>query len=135
MRMWLFGLVTISEIRVTRMIDEFCPNDSWQTHLSEGRLQKARELQQERTVRGQNRTLLECLQFTDKGQIVAREDKLREYTRFNSKREVEKFVKSLQDLRNNLAHSQDISGDFEVIHLLATNLHRIILGPSAATAS
>lgn len=130
MRMWLFGLVTISEMRVTRMIDEYCPQDSWTAHISEGRLQKARELQEERRRRGQAPSLLDCLQFADKGRIVARYEKLQELTRFSSKREVEKFVASLESLRNNLAHSQDLAQDWEVIHELATHLHRIVLGPT-----
>lgn len=129
MRMWLFGLVTISELRVTRMIDEYCPQDAWQKYLSQGRQQKARELQQERQRRGQNPTLLDCLQFADKGQIVARDESLRQQTRFASRRDVEEFVKALQDLRNNLAHSQPLTSNWDVIHDLTTNLHRIVLGP------
>jgi hypothetical protein len=131
MRMWLFGLVTITELRVTAMIDELCPNESWQQHLSEGRLQKANELREQRRQRGQQRTLLDCLQFADKGTIVARVPQLREQSRFSSKREVEDFVNALQDLRNNLAHAQDITSDWEVIRNLATNLHRIVRGPES----
>jgi hypothetical protein len=134
MRMWLFGLVTISELRVTRLIDEYCPHDAWQTYLSNGRLQKAIDLQHERRRQGQQPSLLDCLQFADKGQIVARDERLRRHTRFASKREVEDFVKALQDLRNNLAHSQDLSGNWEIIHDLATNLHRIVLGPAGDAA-
>lgn len=130
MRMWLFGLVTISELRVTHMIDEVCPQESWRQYLSEGRVQKAAELQQERVRRGQAVSPLDCLQFADKGQIVARDQRLRELTRFSSKSQVERFVAALQDLRNNLAHAQDISSDWEVICELATNLHRIVLGPT-----
>lgn len=130
MRMWLFGLVTITELRVTRLIDELCPQESWRQYLSAGRLQKARDFLHERRRRGQSRTLLDCLQFADKGQIVARDKSLRARTRFASRREVEEFVKALQDLQNNLAHSQDISDDWAVIHDLATNLHRIVLGTS-----
>ena len=129
MRMWLFGLITISEQRVTQYIEECCPGDAWQTYLSPARLQKAAELQRERRRRGQDPSLIDCLQFADKGQIVARDERLRELTRFSSKRQVEGFVAALQDLRNNLAHSQDISGNWEVIHELATNLYRIVLGP------
>jgi hypothetical protein len=129
MRMWLFGLVTISELRVTQIIDELCPRDAWQQYLSPGRLQKARELQHERSRRGQTRSLLDCLQFADKGRIVARDERLRERTRFSTKHQVDEFVTALQDLRNNLAHAQDLSGDWGVICELATNLHRIVLGP------
>jgi len=131
MRMWLFGLVTITELRVTRMIDELCPHDAWQKCLSAGRLQKARDLQQDRLRRGQHPSLLKCLQMADKGQIVARDESLRQRTQFSSRREVEEFMKSLQDMRNNLAHSQDLSGDWDIICDLATNLHRVVLGPYA----
>jgi hypothetical protein len=132
MRMWLFGLVTITELRVTRLINEVCPQESWRQYLSDGRVQKASELQQERQRRGQSPNLLECLQFADKGQIVARHEAMRARTRFSSRRAVEEFVKNLQSLRNNLAHAQDISGDWSVICELATNLHRIVLGPPDA---
>jgi hypothetical protein len=129
MRMWLFGLVTITEFRVTRMIDEVCPADAWRQHLSQGRLELAAELQAHRRLRGQQPTLLECLQLADKGQIVARDERLRELTQFASRRSVEKFVTALQDLRNNLAHAHDISSNWEIIRELAMNLHRIVLGP------
>jgi hypothetical protein len=130
MRMWLFGLVTISELRITRMIDELCPQDAWKTYLSPGRLQKAHDLRQERQRRGQHPSLLDCLQFADKGRVVARDERLRRQSRFASRREVEEFMVALEDLRNNLAHSQELSGDWDVIHDLATNLHRIVLGPA-----
>lgn len=128
LRMWLFGLITISEQRVTQVIEETFPGDAWQTQLSAGRLVKARELQTLRQSRGQQPALLDCLQFADKGQIVARNESLRNRTRFNSRSEVERFVQALQDLRNNLAHAQDISGDLDVIHELAANVHQIICG-------
>lgn len=133
MRMWLFGLITITETRVTRLIDERFPNGSWQRHLSAGRIQKASEFQRERLRRGEDRSVLECLQFADKGQIVARDEVLRQLTRFSSKRAVEDFVSQLQALRNNLAHSQDLAGDWNVILELAANLHRIVLGKDAET--
>jgi hypothetical protein len=129
-RMWLFGLVTICEQRVTRLIDDLLPNDAWQEQLSAGRLAKAREIQAMRHQRGQQRTLLDCLQFADKGQIVARNESLRARTRFSSRSEVERFVQALQDLRNNLAHAQDISGDWDVIYELAANVHQIVGGRS-----
>jgi hypothetical protein len=133
MRMWLFGLVTISEQRVTRLIAESLPDDCWTAYLSAGRLQKAQELQHLRNSRGQRPSLLDCLQFADKGQIVARDESLRQRTRFPSRKEVERFVQALQDLRNNLAHSQDITADWNVIYDLAANLHDIVCGPVGKT--
>lgn len=135
MRMWLFGLITVTEIRVTRLIDERFPEESWQTCLSSGRLQKARALQHERLRWNERRSLLECLNFIDKGTIVARDERLRQLTRFSSRRQVEDFASDLQTLRNNLAHSHGIVGDWSVILELARNLHRIVLGPDSVSES
>ena len=135
MRMWLFGLVTITELRVTRMIDEVCSQDSWQRYLSEGRLKLATALKEERCRRHQQPSLLDCLQLADKGQIVARDETLRRQTRFASRRAVEEFVGALQDLRNNLG---GFTGHFWRLgdhSRLAANVHRIVLGPPNAGSS
>src|SRR4029079_13297385 len=47
MRMWLFGLITVMELRVNRLIDELLPAEGWMKYLSPGRQQKARDLQKE----------------------------------------------------------------------------------------
>ena len=133
MRMWLFGLVTITESRVTRMIEEFCPDESWRQYLSKGRLKLAIELQEQRRRRHQNPSLLECLKFADKGRIVARDERLLAHTRFASQSAVDLFVRAFQDLRNNLAHSHDLAGDWQLILFLATNLQRVVLGPSVVS--
>jgi hypothetical protein len=75
--------------------------------------------------------LLDCLQFSDKGQIIARNEEIRGLTQFQSRRQVEQIVKQLERLRNNLAHAQDIiATDWDTIVLLAENLDDILLGPA-----
>ena len=129
-RMWLFGMVTLIEMRFSRLIERFCLEDSWKPFLSANRIQKAEQLLQERNRRNQNLTILDCLQLSDKSQIVAPNLKLREMTRFQSRREVEQTAKMLEKLRNNLAHCQDIvSGDWEAIVALCENLDRVLDGP------
>lgn len=39
-RMWLFGMVTLIEMRFTRLIERFCPDESWKPLLSASRLEK-----------------------------------------------------------------------------------------------
>ena len=107
-RMWLFGMVTLVEMRFGRLIERFCPDDSWKQFLPASRIQKAEQLLQERNRRNQSPTLLDCLQLSDKGQIVARNPELREMTRFQSRRQVEGNAKMLEKLRNNLAHCQTL---------------------------
>lgn len=125
MRMWLFGLITVMELQINRMIDRLLPGDEWMKHLSPGRQQKALGLQAERLRSGERRSLLDCLQFADKGRIVACDEQLRDLTRFQTKRDVEDFAFALQQLRNNLAHAHILTGQWEVILDLARNVARI----------
>ncbi len=129
-RMWLFGMVTLVEMRFTRMIERFCLDESWKPFLSDSRIQKAEQLLQERSRRNQSLSILDCLQLSDKAQIIARNSKLREMTRFQSRRQVDEAAKMLEKLRNNLAHCQDIVvGDWEAIVALSENLDRVLEGP------
>jgi hypothetical protein len=107
-RMWLFGLVTMIEMRFAELIEQHCPGDTWQQYLSPGRVQKAQDLLAERRRRNQALELVDCLQFSDKGQIIARNEGIRQQTVFASRSQAEEVVKSLEQLRNNLAHAQDI---------------------------
>jgi hypothetical protein len=133
MRMWLFGLITVMELRVTGVIRERYPDGSWQQFMTESRLQKARDLQAERARRKDPRDLLDCVQLSDKGGIIARNEELRRRSRFDSRRGVEQFVSNLESLRNHLAHSQEISGNWDVILDLARNVRRVVTGPDEDT--
>jgi len=129
-RMWLFGMVTLIEMRFSHLITTFCPDDGWKRFLSEARVAKAETLLAERARRNQDLDLLDCIQFSDKGQVVARNEELRSMTRFESRRQIEQAFKGLERLRNNLAHSQDIiTSDWDVIVMLAENLESILMGP------
>lgn len=115
-RMWLFGMITIIEMGLTRLIETAYPDGSWRQFLSEGRLQKAETLLEERRRRHQDLDLLDCLQFSDRGQIVLRNDDLRQRAGFVSRSRGERSIKELEALRNNLAHAQDIiSCDWDII--------------------
>ena len=128
-RMWLFGMISLMEMRMTRLIEVNCPGDSWKQYLSESRLQKAEALLEERKRRSQNLELIDCLQISDKGQIIARNEEIRRLTRMQSRRQTEQVVKMLESLRNNLAHSQDIiSCDWETIVELCKDMERVISG-------
>jgi hypothetical protein len=107
-RMWLFGIVTLIEMRFAELIDRHCPADAWKQYVSEARLQKAQALLEERRRRNQRLQMLDCLQFSDKGQVIARSEDIRKRTVFASRRQAEAVVKDLEQLRNNLAHAQDI---------------------------
>jgi hypothetical protein len=126
-RMWLFGMVTMVELRYTRLIREICPEESWRQYLSEGRVKKAEEFMVERRRRNRPAELLNCLQLSDKGQIVARDERIRGRTVFKSRRQAEEGISMLEGLRNNLAHAQDIiATDWDAIVQLSVHLDRLL---------
>ena len=128
-RMWLFGMVTLLEMRLSHMIERNCAGDQWRRFLSDGRIQKAESLLADRQRRNQDLNLLDCLQFSDKGQIVARNRQLLEITQFTSRRSFEDVIKRLESLRNNLAHAQDIvATDWKTIVELSENIEQILVG-------
>ncbi|UCE89328.1 MAG: bifunctional (p)ppGpp synthetase/guanosine-3',5'-bis(diphosphate) 3'-pyrophosphohydrolase [Pseudomonadota bacterium] len=107
-RMWLFGIVTIIEMELIQLVEDFFPDDSWHSLVSESRLAKAQAIQQERLRRNQHSSLLQCLQLSDKGQILLQEPRVLELLDLDSKRTAKKLVRELESLRNNLAHAQDV---------------------------
>ena len=107
-RMWLFGIVTIVEMRLLQLIQERFPNESWQQEVSDGRMEKAREIQAERQRRNVYCDLIDCLQLSDKAQILIQDPVAIERLGLESKSVAKKTVKRLESLRNHLAHAQDI---------------------------
>jgi hypothetical protein len=108
MRMFLFGLITLVEMEVTDLIRHRYPGDSWHAMISPQRLTKAVELQKERERRGQKPDLIDCLQYGDKGWIISQDLEVRKALGQESRRESRRAVKELENLRNNLAHTQEI---------------------------
>jgi hypothetical protein len=107
-RMWLFGLITMMEMLLVQMIQRTYPDESWQAVMSPERLEKARAMQAERQRRNQHCSLIDCLQMSDKARITIEHPRLLEAFGFDSKRTAKRVVKSLESLRNNLSHAQDI---------------------------
>lgn len=126
-RMWLFGLIAIMEMNLGRELEERYPEASWREVLSPGRFDKALELLAERSRRNQLVRLSDCLQFTDKAQILVKDPEVLKEAGFSSKKEALRAIKDLQSLRNNLAHGQDIlSYDWNTILELSRRLDRIV---------
>ena len=126
-RMWLFGMITIIEMFVSRTVEARFPNESWVEHVAPGRLEYAQKLRDERRRRNQRVELLDCLQLSDKAQILIRDPESAKEMGFESRREAKEAIKRLESLRNNLAHSQEIvAHDWPIIHRLSGRLERIL---------
>ena len=125
-RMWLFGIIILVEVQVVEMIRDQWPDGSWAACVSEGRLEKARQLQAERVRRGFAADLLDCLQLSDKLQIALQNRAFVETSGFGSASAAKKVVKDLEALRNNLAHGQDVtSHDWPQIVRLARRIQQM----------
>lgn len=107
-RMWLFGVISLYEMGLVQLIDRYFPNDSWQAFVAPTRLEKARELQRERERRSRQSRLIDCLQFSDKAQIMIEQPQAMTTLGLSSRRTAKQLVKDLESLRNHLAHAQDI---------------------------
>jgi len=72
--------------------------------------------------------LLDCLQFADKGHIVGKDAGLRDQIGFVSRNTAKATVKALEQLRNRLAHAQDLgdSSSLETAVNLARHLDRVL---------
>ncbi len=104
-RMWLFGAITLFDLNMTWAIEELHPGDAWSGHISPGRLAKAQALQAERLRCGNPCRLVDCLQIKDKADILARDARLPAILGLASRREVDRFTRRIESLRNLLAHA------------------------------
>lgn len=129
-RMWLFGVITLMEMAFTSILETLFPDDSWTELMSSGRRRKAEHFFEERKRRSETAAslrLVDCIQFSDKGQILAKDELSRRLIGFPSREQGLKGVKSIVSLRDKLAHAQDIvTEDASSIVALATQLHRIL---------
>ena len=107
-RAWLFGVLTFLEAGARERIRR---DPHWRTAISQGRLDKARALKEERARRGREIATVDALQFGDLGWLAVRYDGWYEFFGVESKRQAKQLVKRLEVLRNGLAHGQAIVDD------------------------
>lgn len=105
-RVYLFGLISLLEMHLGFWVRAAYAADSWQAKLAAKRLAEAKKLQADRRKRNQDMSLVECLQFCDKRDLVLARKNLRERLSLGSKTKALDLLKRAEDLRNLLAHSQ-----------------------------
>ncbi len=126
-RMWLFGMITIIEIEFAASIRRKWPNESWRDLCPAGRLRKAEALCEERLRISQQSDLLDCLQLGDKARVLFSDAEILKQIGFNSRSEADKAIKSIESLRNNLAHGQSIVAyDWPSIVALSQGVQRMM---------
>ena len=127
-RLFMFGLITLLEMNMQRIIESFYRRDSWQGFLSPGRLQIAHDLLIERQKRNEAIGLVDCLHFCDKGMLIIRSEEIRKKLGIKSNEKGRQLLKAAEGLRNKLAHARDIvaGSTWEEIIDLADNIGSLV---------
>lgn len=107
-RMWLFGLISLVEMQMLRLIRCRFPDDSWCELLNEKRITSAKNLLADRRKRNLETDLSDCIQWCDKRDILLKDPQLFRLGVFGNRDAGDQFLKQLEQLRNDLAHAQDI---------------------------
>ncbi len=110
-RVYLFALISLLELHLNFWIDLKYPNSAWQDHVEEARLTNARALLAQRVQRNPASTLLSCLQFADKRDLLLRHDSALAILGLGSKKQAKTFFGRAEALRNDLAHSESVLAD------------------------
>jgi hypothetical protein len=127
-RMWLFGMITIIEVKFLEEIRRRFPGDSWHKYVSAGRLEKTRELAHERARRNQPVDLLDCLQLTDKALLLLRDPDARREMELGSVAEGKRVIKDIGSLRNHLAHAQPfVATDWDIVVRLTERMASLLV--------
>jgi hypothetical protein len=107
-RMWVFGLISLVEMQMLRLIRTHKPNDTWRVLLKPGRvLKSALKWFKIRLERNEAIDLAACLSLSAKAEIFSH-DPLNEVLRLSGLEDGASFFEDLVALRDSLAHGQDI---------------------------
>lgn len=107
-RMYLFALINLIEMHLTKKIKEYCPTKDDLYNISENRMKKAEEILKEKQCKNEALDIYDCLQFCDKKDISLENKEIFCKINIMSKKEMEQFLNNVINLRNKLAHGNDI---------------------------
>lgn len=128
-RMWLFGIITVVEIEVTERVRRHWPENAWVGLVSAQRLEKARQLRAERERRKDSCELVECLQLSDKMDILMSEPAELAILGIPTANAAKRVSKQIESLRNSLAHAQSfVDQDWSQIVRLARRALQLLQG-------
>jgi predicted transcriptional regulator len=119
-RIYLFGMISLFEMHLNFWINQNHKDGSWEKVIKEIRLCKAKNTFKLRQGQNHALSLLECLQFCDKRDIlIETPDFLSEFN--FSKEDFFQLLGNVETIRNELAHSQNtIIGNLDWPDFVAT---------------
>lgn len=107
-RMWLFSLISLIEMQMLRIIRARYPENSWEELIDDDKIiKRAKNYFKKLRKNNEEIDLVDCLQFFDKYTIISKTEDLLKKLQCN-KNDFCTFLEDLKNLRNKLAHAQDI---------------------------
>ena len=107
-RMLIFGLISLLEMNFLELIREYYPDDGWEEVLSDSRLKSAQDLFELRQQVNEEIDLIDCIQLSDKGTLILKNDKIRVHLGLDPISDGRRELVRIERLRNKLSHAQDI---------------------------
>jgi hypothetical protein len=110
-RLWLFGVISLIEMQMLRLIRERFPHGTCMSLLTAGRIDAAKRIYLERKRRNEEADVSDfsdCLQICDKATILLKDIELSALLKFPTAAIGADFFSQLESLRNALAHGNDI---------------------------
>lgn len=111
-RTYFFGVISLVEMHLNFWITYYFPENQWQQYVNSKRMDGAHSIFEERKGLNDSISLLDCIQFCDKKSILRNNSEFLSIFKFSSKSKFDSFMKFIEKIRNEIAHSQNsiISG-------------------------
>lgn len=117
-RMLIFGYITLLEMRLSDIILHRFGGESWYPMISEDRLRKANQLYERRVEKNEEINLIECLQISDKFDIIHKDKELRAFFQIPSKSKGKKDANAIRKLRDKISHANELGLDMSWIEII-----------------
>jgi predicted transcriptional regulator len=111
-RLMLYALIALLEVHLQRLIYMLHGDGTWQKLVKPVRLSKARDFHKKLADRNESIDLVSCLQFIDKANVLMksqRSAKVMKKLMLENRDVAEAFFDEARQLRDNLAHSHDLT--------------------------
>lgn len=105
-RIYLFGIISLFEMHLNYWINSFYSDSEWREILTEQRFKEAMRIYDLRKGYNQDLSVLECLQFCDKREVLKNTREFILYFNF-LKNKFDKFLIIVEKIRNELVHNQN----------------------------
>jgi len=106
-RIFLFGLISLLEMKMTQIIRNRYKNNSWKKKLKDNRYESAQKLQMDQKLNNENIELVDYLELSDKKNIILNSEDIMIELGYK-KKYLKGILGSSINLRNTLAHSREL---------------------------